>query len=598
MAPAGRGAAASVRVWLARHANVVGLAGYLLLALILLGRTWFGGELSQRLVGRGGDPLGFVWFLDWLPHALVHGQSPFFTTLLMAPQGANLLNSTSIALPSLLLWPVTATLGATISLNVLATVGPALSAWAACFALRRITPYRSSAWVGGAIYGFGGYMAGQATAHVNLTIAVLPPIVAMLLDDVRRSRSPVRTGLLLGACAAAQVFVNEEVLALTAVIAALALLFAYWAWRPTRATVGRYLRALAAAAAAFAVLAGPAVLYQLLGPQHVHGVVVSSGRYVDDLASFFVPSSVQWLSAPGSRHLASTFSGFDGEGGAYLGIPLLALLIWALWRLRRRGLPAALLLACAALLSLGPHLRVLGHDTGIFLPWIVPNHLPLLEDAVPDRFNLFIWLAVAVLVVQLVDDLRRRPLLGRRSLGIAACGIALVPILPALTPSEVVRVPSVLANASAFHRVLPHAKSVLITPIGNGQFAMFAQARAGFVYRIPGGGVFVPGKDGPAYGMRHGPLLYALAALEGRVSTQAGRTPADAMCLEQIDRGLALSGGCRSHYLGALGALQVDAVIACDVGSAFGVRREDHFFTMLLGPPLKIRGAEVFAVGV
>jgi hypothetical protein len=580
--------------------SALALAGYLLLATILLGRTWFGGGLGQRLVGRGGDPLGFVWFLAWLPHALGHGGSPFFTTELMAPGGANLLNSTAISLPALLLWPVTATLGPVPSYDLLATLALALSAFAAFVALRRITSYRSSAWIGGAIYGFGGYMAGQATAHVNLMIALFPPIAAILLDDVRRGRrSPARTGLLLGACAAAQVFVNEELLATTAIMAVPALLFAWWADRPSRTPLlMAYARAAVAAVAAFAVLAGPALAYQLLGPQHVHGAVVSAGRYVDDAAGFVIPSSLQWLSTAAARHRTSGFSGFDGEYGGYLGIPLIALLVWAAWRLRRRALPVglALLLLCAALLGLGPHLRVLGHDTGILLPWSVPGHLPLLEDVVPDRFNLFVWAAVAGLIVLLIDDLRARPVLGRRSAGLAACALALVPIVPALTPAELVRVPPVLASAAAFHRVLPQARSVLVVPAGDGQYAMFAQQQAGFAYRIPDGGVFVPSASGPAYGMRHGPLLYALAALERRPSTQAGRNRADAVCLRQIAAGTAPSGSCRPRYLHALRALRLDAVIVRTLATPSVARRCERFFGALLGSSRRSEGAAVFRV--
>src|SRR5436309_4074284 len=97
------------RTWLPtigpRWPGVARFAAYLVLAIALLGRTWFGSQLGHRLVGVAGDPWEFVWFLGWLPHAVGHGQWPLFTTALMAPQGANLLNSTSIALPSLLLWP-------------------------------------------------------------------------------------------------------------------------------------------------------------------------------------------------------------------------------------------------------------------------------------------------------------------------------------------------------------------------------------------------------------------------------------------------------------------------------------------------------------
>jgi hypothetical protein len=578
-----------------RRRAAAGLVGYLLLAIGLLARTWFGGALQHRLVGGGGDPLGFVWFLAWLPHALGGGHSPFFTTSLMAPQGANLLNSTSIFLPSFLLWPLTAALGPTLSYDVLATLALCLSAWAAYFALRRIAHHDSTAWVGGALYGFGGYMAGQATAHVNLLIALFPPLAAMLLDDIRRTRTPLRTGALLGLCAAAQVFVNEELLAMTAIMAVLALLLAFVIVRPTHATLARYACAFAAAAVVFLAVAGPALLYQFLGPQHIHGAVVSSGRYVNDLSGFLIPNSLQWLSTPGSRHLTSGFSGYDGEWGSYLGLPLVLLLIWAGWRLRRRALPLVLLLLLAALLSLGPHLRLLGHDTGVYLPWILPNHLPLLEDIVPDRFNLFVWLAAAALLVLLVDDLRARPLFGRPALGMAVCALALLPIVPALTPSEAVSVPAVVGNATAFHRALPAAKIVLITPTGNGQFAMYAQAQAGFAYRIPAGGVFVPGPTGPSYGMRAGPLLYALAALAGHASTHAGRTPLDSLCLGRLSDSPRVTGVCRRLYLRALRVLHVDAVVVCSLGSRSSVRYAG-FFVSLLGSPKKIERALVFSV--
>jgi hypothetical protein len=111
----------------------------------------------------------------------------------MAPGGANLLNSASIPLPSLLLWPLTAIGGPDLSYDVLVTLGLGLSAWAAFIALCRVTRHRGSAWIGGAVYGFGGYMAGQATAHANLLIAVFPPVAAMLASAAAQRRSSTST---------------------------------------------------------------------------------------------------------------------------------------------------------------------------------------------------------------------------------------------------------------------------------------------------------------------------------------------------------------------------------------------------------------------
>ena len=552
--------------------------------------------MSGRLVGGGGDPLGLVWFLAWLPHALGHGESPLFTTALMAPGGANLLNSTSIPLPSLLLWPITAIGGPVLSYDALATLAIALSAWTAYFAMLRITSSRSIAWIGGAIYGFGGYMTGQAAAHANLLVAVFPPLVIILLDDVRRGRSVARTGALLGLGATAQVFINEEILATTAIMAVLGLAFGILIYRPQWALARQYVRAGALATVIFAVLAGPALGYQFFGPEHVRGVIVSSGRYVNDLLGFFVPNALDRLSTGGSRHLTNGFSGYDGEFGAYLGVPLVLLLVLAGWRLKKRALLAGLLLVTAAVLSLGPHLRINGADSGILLPWAVPGHLPLLENIVPARFNLFVWLAAAVLIVLLIDDLQSRPLLGSEPLGVIACALALIPALPARTASEVPRVPAVVESAMALRRLAPGASTVLIVPSSNGQLGMYAQAEADFSYRIPDGGVFVPTADGPSYGMRHGPLLYALAALGGHDSTRAGRTPTDARCLQQLKALPAPTGACRTHYRRAVRALRVDAVVVSRLSSRSTATRDFAFFTSLLGAPRPESGAGVFIV--
>jgi hypothetical protein len=580
----------------ARYAVALPFAAYLLLAVAMLGRTWFGGDVGKRLVGGGGDPLGFVWFLAWLPHALQHSQSPFFTTALMAPQGANLLASASIPLPSLLLWPLTAIAGPDLSYDVLATAALGLSAWSAYMALRRLARHRSSAWIGGAVYGFGGYMDGQATAHANLLIALFPPVAAMLLDDVRRARRPWRTGMLLGCCAAAQLYVDEEILATTVIMGLVAAVAIVLSARPTRAMIERYARALVASAAVFAIVAGPALAYQLLGPQHVRGTIVTSGRYVNDLASFLIPSSVNLLSTAGSRHLTAGFSGYNGESGGYLGVPLVLLLMFAIWRLRRRALVLGVLLIAAAVFSLGPHLRVLGHDTGILLPWVIPNHIPLLEDVVPDRFNLYVWLAAAGLLALAIDECRLRPPLGSRAFAVAVLGVPLIAVFPTLTPSEVVRVPPVVGSSVVLRRLVPDATTVLITPWSDGQLAMYAQASAGFAYRIPDGGVFVPNKAGASYGMRQGPLLYALSALGGQASTRAGRTHEDARCLAELARGRGLSTGCRAHYRSALRALHIDVVVVLDSDVTAGTRRYLHFFEALLGHSVGTTGARVFRV--
>jgi hypothetical protein len=196
----------------------------------------------------------------------------------------------------------------------------------------------------------------------------------------------------------------------------------------------------------------------------------------------------------------------------------------------------------------------------------------------------------------LIDDLRERPLGGRPSLGYGLCALALLPVLPNLEPSERVAIPAVLRRPALLAQLAPRSSTVLIAPFNDGQLAMYAQAQSGFAYRVPEGGVFVPGAGGPAYGMRDGPLLYALAALAGRASTEAGRTRTDRLCLARIARNEQLERTCLTHYRNALRRLAVDTVVVDLHAGPAAARRNGAFFTALLGPPLRTQDALVYRV--
>ena len=64
-------------------------------------------------------------------------------------------------------------------------------------------------------------MIGQGWGHLFLTFVPIPPLILLVLDEIfiRQSRSARRYGLLLGVLAAAQYYISDEVLALTAIIA-------------------------------------------------------------------------------------------------------------------------------------------------------------------------------------------------------------------------------------------------------------------------------------------------------------------------------------------------------------------------------------------
>ena len=102
--------------------------------------------------------------------------------------------------------------------------------------------------------------------------------------------------------------------------------------------------------------------------------------------------------------------GFAGGNSAYLGLPLLLVLVvlgvrWRASPVVRLGLA---LMAVAAVLSLGPTLLVGGGDTGIPLPWAFFEDLPLLPSLIPSRLAQLTALFAGLLVALFLQAVWKR----------------------------------------------------------------------------------------------------------------------------------------------------------------------------------------------
>ena len=109
---------------------------------------------------------------------------------------------------------------------------------------------------------------------------------------------------------------------------------------------------------------------------------------------------------------------------------------------------------------------------------------------------------------------------------------------------------------------IPEGSAALVTPILDLRTELW-QAEAGMRYRMPQGGVFTPGPDGPRFDMPPTALRTALFELQ-----PGGAPPA------------ALSSTERALYLRDLAAMGVHSVV---VGPSPGSAAEARFFTLLLG---------------
>ncbi|MCK9897624.1 hypothetical protein [Frankia sp. AgB32] len=524
------------------------ILGYLGISLWIFRVGWrHPGEITYG----GNDAYLFSWFLRWTPHAVAHGLDPFVTHSINVPGGANLLWSTPVPLLGLLAAPITLLGGPVTALLVLLTLAPVISGLAMFCALRRWVRDGPAA-LAGLLYGFGPYLIGSSYGHLHLAFAPFPPVLLLLLDDlVVRGRSRVRTGILLGLAVAGQALVGEEILATSALTAALGLgVLAARQRARVRGRLAPTLRGLGIAALVAVVLLAWPLGAQFLGDQRVHGSIQPSGIAVSDLGTFLTPSPLQKIAPIAALRHSLGFSGNAVEVGGYLGLPLVLLAVGAAIGARRDPLvrvlaPVGLTMA---VLSLGDHLHVDGRVTSIPLPWLVGEHLPVLRNALPSRFALYVMLCAAAVTAVGLDRLADRWSAGRRvsmpppgstfpdldlprpadldrdraatsestpaavtgpatRLTLVAVALLTAGAVAALVPAPLLTTP---ARTPAFFtgvgvRRLPAHATALVVPYPHPQRAeaMLWQAQAGFRFVMPGCYCTVPGPGGRA--SFHGP---------------------------------------------------------------------------------------------
>jgi hypothetical protein len=478
-------------------AGVAVAAVYVVIAFLLTIATWR--APSTTYIGEGPDPVQAMWGIGWVPFAAGHGLNPLVSTYVNAPAGMNMLWGNAFAFPMALLWPVTVTAGATVSYDLAMTLSLALAAFFAYLAIRRWVPGVVAAALGGLLYGFSPYMTAQYFGHLGLVMSgITPPLALLLLDEivVRQRRRPLVLGLLTAALTVLQFFITQELL-LTEVIAAVAVVVVLAISYPNRvrAHAGFALRALCIAAVAAAVVLAYPTWLQFFAPGHlvIHGAVHGTDTYVTDAANFIVPTVTQLISPQAAINISSHFSGNASEWDGYLGIPLILILVVATIRFRRVPVirTAGIVALIIAILSLGPHLHVAGHQLPVPLPWWIPAHLPVLENILPARMMIYVYLAAAITFSFLLRALwliRSTP-----ALNAVVALIVLLPLLPTL-PAPATPLHTRAPFTSALSAQAFNGANVLFEPFPGVDYpqAMTWQRSVNFSFTMIGGYVIGP----------------------------------------------------------------------------------------------------------
>jgi hypothetical protein len=455
------------------------------------------GSLSTATTGwASSDSDLFLWWLEWVPWSVQHGQSPLLTRHQHFPIGVNAMwNTTTPALGGLLA-PLTLTAGPVVAYNIGMILGPVVSGLALVLGLRPYVARWAPRSVAGLLYGFSPFMVAHASVgHLNLVWAVLPPVLLRAVHAVliRPGRRPWLAGAGLGLALAGQTVLYTQTVALG--VLALLVTAVVLAVRWPRLILRRLAPAAAAAGtglAVYAALCAYPIALLVAGPARPMARIRDPDDAGADAANLLVPTDLTRF-RPQPEDLAAHLAGYAGEQGGYLGLTMIALLLVIVIVVPR---PAVRVVGCVgvllAVLSGGPHLTVLGADLGVRLPWQWLVDLPLVGQAEPVRLQVFVALCAATLVAMWLDHLAGHWTGRGPAVALAAAGTiaAVATWLPADAQEAVpADVPAFFRTAAT--RLDPHDVVATFPRISGvwagGAEPLLWQAAAGLAYRTTGG---------------------------------------------------------------------------------------------------------------
>ncbi|MGB3714631.1 MAG: hypothetical protein WA996_09400 [Candidatus Promineifilaceae bacterium] len=376
--------------------------GYLLLIVII---TWpTVSQLTTHMPGTSSDTLLHYWNGWWVRTALSQGQSPFFSPLLFYPSGVSLVTH-NIAWLNILPWIVLAPLvGGIPAYNLVLLGSLLLCGWAAYLLAKRLTGSTWAAFLAGVIYIAWPNRISQLD-HPNLIATWLTPIFMLgLVNLLERSRW--RDAILTGAAFALVGYSRWQNLIPLAFMGLTYFLFRIRDWWPFARRQLVLGRVLVAALIGVVLLLPPIILLasEIVGDDGIANVLHDSDefRMQTDLLAYITPPGSSPLVGEWSQPLYDNFypdRSFDRRYPAYIGLVALLLAGLALWRDRRNSMPWLGVVVVLISLAAGPMLRING-DFYESAPTLYRLLAPLRFVRlirVPDRFNIFLALPVAML---------------------------------------------------------------------------------------------------------------------------------------------------------------------------------------------------------
>jgi len=454
--------------------------------------------IALSIFNPSGDPLSYIWYLNWWPWAITRGLNPFITHYIWAPSGENLIFTNLFPTVAIIGGPITLIFGPIMTYNIFAMLALPLTAYSTFLLLRYITKDSLASFVGGYLFGFSSYELGQFLGHMNLYLTFLIPLI--LLSVIKRYHGVISRLLfiiLLAICVALEVEISSEIAFTLTLFGFISIIIFYlFANKEIRHKIIKLGLDIVVAYFFAAVLLSPFIYYLINGFFNL-APKGSTSQFSADLLNYIIPTPVTRFGRTIFENIASRFTGNYSEEGAYLGIILIMVAIFSIKEQLKNwwGKAIAIIAVVLFVSSLGPYLHINGIITKIPLFWELFANLPIFHDVLPTRLTMYVFLIVSILIALWLSmsGISKKNRISRYIIVF----FGLIMLLPNIKiwHWDTVKTPSFFKDRIVMKKYINKGDNILILPWGNLGMDDYYQLESGMYFKMPEGYITFPPKN-------------------------------------------------------------------------------------------------------
>ena len=386
------------------RSNIIPVAAYSLLSVILTYPVAFSGDLMP---GDRGDGFQYLWFFWWFKKAILSMNDPYFTNYIYYPDGVSMVFSDIGPLNAIASIPLQMAFGLITAYKIIWLFTFILSGCSMFLLANYLIADKKVAFVSGLIFMFCPYHFAHALGHMNLiSIEWIPLYVLFLIRTVKESNksNPVYAALFLLLNATSSLYYLMYMIIFTLFI------LVYHQIVERSVLEKSVFERLGIMIISFSLAASPLmyrIARELFTARSNYMYTAGFVEYSADLLAFFTPTSFHPLFKELTGPINSCFTGGPAEFTVFAGYTVMLLSCLAVYKIKRTEIKFwAISAGIFFLLSLGPLLHVKGLlsivcegiNVHIPLPYLILMRLPIFSLLrVTSRWDLLLMLCLALL---------------------------------------------------------------------------------------------------------------------------------------------------------------------------------------------------------